>query len=146
MTNKHPQLLWIEALESGHFQQGYLQLRQRRRGQDLVDPYGVACELAVNHGLIHCWPNGFTKKTYSYGNSTQYLPEIVVDWLEIRPFCKFGDLLIPVASDDGVDMIPVSILNDFYKWTFPQIASALRDTFNYPTPTQITSSAATPRG
>lgn len=146
MNAKHPQLLWIEALESGHFQQGYFKLRQRRRGQDLVDAYGVACELAVDHGLIHCWPNNFTKRTYSYGNSTQFLPQIVIDWLQIGPWCKFGDLRVTLIVNDGVNVVPLSFLNDVDRWTFPQIAAALRDMFNYPATTQITSSAATPRG
>jgi len=69
--NKRIKKLWIEALRSGKFKQGFGQLR---RGRTNVRHccLGVLCEIAVNQGVLN-----------HYKGAQGLLPPEVMDWAEL---------------------------------------------------------------
>jgi hypothetical protein len=113
---------WINALESGEFQQaaGVLQDTQGR-----MCCLGVACEL-YRREVGGEWDDrdaddtvGVTFVTPDGSEQTSVMPEDVAEWL------GFGDELNPPGAED------VSLAeNNDAGYTFGQIADVIRD--NYP--------------
>ncbi|MDE2098315.1 MAG: hypothetical protein KGL39_13765 [Patescibacteria group bacterium] len=70
---------WVAALRSGKYTQGPA-LRRKVRGKESFQHncFGVACELAVEAGVIERW--GGTRGTW-YGGDGKLPPWKVVDWL-----------------------------------------------------------------
>lgn len=88
---------WIDALESGQYQQDKLQLQTSR---------GFCC-LGVGAEISGC----------SYVPLSPVAPESVVDWL---------GLFTCIGGAKGLKLRPLAHLNDLKKWTFSQIAAHLR--------------------
>ncbi len=102
------QLEWLEALESGKFEQGSDFLRS---ADDKFCCLGVACELSgVKAVLMN--RSGITR--YEYLGERHYLPKEIVDKLKFRDNDGSGGLSRSIAQ-----------LNDEGK-TFKEIAATVR--------------------
>lgn len=104
--------LWAEALESGEYQQvkGSLQFAGR------YCCLGVACEVAIKHGVPVKRGNSIMAGVASYDNATGALPVSVQEWLGVpaNPFLKDD-----VATN----------WNDSRGASFGVIAEAIREEF-----------------
>ena len=107
---------WVEALRSGDYAQGTGYLRRR---DDTYCCLGVACELAVNAGVIPAPTLG--NATYFYGKSGDYagLPDEVREWLGIEgalgQYTENGCGTLAHDNDNGVTFedIAAFIENNF---------------------------------
>jgi hypothetical protein len=131
--NKKNLELWVQALESGQYQQGKRALAQVEVGTSKAwyKPWtwrrtpivkycclGVACEVALQHGvnLRKKTRGGFG--TVQYGESNMLLPHEVVDWLD----CTTPN---PYVAPHKL----ATEANDRLYWTFPRIAQELRNLY-----------------
>ena len=121
MVSNSRLLEWVEALESGQYEQAREALVRKYREEDNEDGYvvldkpqycclGVACALAESDGVAHDWVNKETEG--------DYLPEEVMSWLGIS------------SMDPVVDGHPLSHWNDKEKYSFKQIARLIREKYN----------------
>lgn len=117
-------LLWVQALESGKFQQGHTVLKSRRVDGDhwRYCCLGVACELAIEHGVqvqTAMVPYGSVTHV-AFDGQHGFLPQSVVDWLGVdhpNPLVRLGDWVTAVEA------------NDRRRFTFLEIARCLRATY-----------------
>lgn len=89
MNAKENRKLWIEALRSGKYKQGKFFLSRTDAGIRSYCCLGVACELAVERGLIierEVPRILFPEKgsVFSYEENQQSLPPAVQEWLGLR--------------------------------------------------------------
>jgi hypothetical protein len=70
---------WVAALRSGVYQQGNVQLRSE---EDRYCCLGIACELAVEAGVIEPPRKGLD--CFYYGDHSALLPEVVLKWMDLR--------------------------------------------------------------
>lgn len=126
--------LWIEALESGHYQQGTGVLR---RG-DQYCCLGVACDLAVRAGVAQAFEPAPHEQKWRYGAPGEgigeaasiHLPPVVRDWLGLE---DSSPLVVTSAAWEDGDMLILernflTTLND-HGSTFPYIAALIRATY-----------------
>jgi hypothetical protein len=138
--NKKNLELWVQALESGQYQQGKRALAQvevdtskawykpwtwRRTPIVKYCCLGVACEVARQQGVNlrrrtygRYASNRFCGVSYGVGESTMLLPHEVVDWLD----CTTPD---PYVAPHTL----ATEANDQLYWTFPRIAQELRNLY-----------------
>ncbi len=126
--NKERVMLLIEALESGRFKQGRFRLRATMGDSKLFCCLGVACELAVEHGIIS--PAVYHEEgRYTYDGRTSVLPDKVANWYGFDgrapsiPFDSEREDDLRRRHSGRVQMIS---LNDDYGKSFKEIAQALR--------------------
>jgi hypothetical protein len=142
MVNKERILLWVEALESGQYQQERSALRQG----DGYCCLGVACEVAIANGLpLEVKPVvaplnvDASHAIWLYDGSQTYLPRAVGEWFGFGDGGWFGEgRLPPVDLSEsfvhnphvGVDVLGNNVAagtaNDSLGWDFATIAAALR--------------------
>lgn len=84
-------LKWVEALESGNYKQGTgrlcrIDLDKNKRFYCL----GVACDLAIENGLIVSATDG--RDCVVYDGESDYLPAKVAKWLGLNSRCGFYEL------------------------------------------------------
>lgn len=108
LTPKEARELWAQALESGEYQQGDGQLTRVVDCEELDCCLGVACKLAIEHGVIAEYDG-------DDGELSAYRP--VQEWLGLQgaegEYRHGGSMLSLVADNDsGV--------------TFPEIAETIR--------------------
>ena len=103
------QLEWLEALESGKFEQGQTCLKKDNKFCCL----GVACELSGIEAILMT-RSGITR--YEYLGEKHYLPKEIVDKLKFRG--NQGDAF-------GEPTMAIALLNDEGK-TFKEIAAIIR--------------------
>ena len=111
---------WVAALRSGEYRQGQEVLRTEN---DEFCCLGVACELAVDAGIIPppSWDDGYG---FLYDVADTELPEKVRDWLGLHD--TYGALSAVVDYDDDFATADTLIaLNDVAGWTFQQIADVV---------------------
>lgn len=104
------QLQWIEALESGKFEQGQACLKKDNKFCCL----GVACELS---GITAIPATCYGVVRYEYLGERYYLPQEIVDKLKFRG--NQGDAF-------GEPTMAIALLNDEGK-TFKEIAAIIRE-------------------
>lgn len=118
--NKPALLEWAQALESGLYKQTHEQLGRIENGQKEYCCLGVACEV-------------FAERL-----------NLEITWSEVGDMDAdgaWGDLHLAVANFLGIERDPrllheedrestAATLNDSHGYTFPQIAAAIRRTFN----------------
>lgn len=106
------QLEWLEALESGKFEQGQTCLKKDNKFCCL----GVACELSGITAIPAAIASSGVVR-YKYLGERHYLPQEIVDRLKFRSNqgCAFGEPHMAIA-----------ILNDEGK-TFKDIAAIIRE-------------------
>ena len=122
---KEHRKLWIEALRSGEYEQGYGVLR------DINDNYcclGVACEVAIKNGLNLVVDKVYVidKICYSYNGSYIIMTEDVMEYFGIRT--NNGDynwLNIQVSCGDYTASNALSFDNDCFGKTFNVIADII---------------------
>lgn len=117
MTNNDRLLLWVEALESGDYQQ----VRDTLRSEWGFCCLGVACEVAMANGLDIDVREG--DNVWFYDGQADALPTSVQDWYGLdntNPVLKFPD---GVRAD-------CIVANDSYGDSFVSIAKAVRNTYN----------------
>lgn len=131
---------WYEALESGQYRQGYGALHMAGAEQDSFCCLGVACKVAVDHGVIPEPARGDSPQ-FTYGTEgdteSMVLPRAVRDWLGLPSTDPSVEAVtvndVEYAELHGVDIEPdtyaVAELNDSYSLTFPEIAAALRESY-----------------
>lgn len=112
MVNKVNIALWVQALESDRFKQGTGNLISIVNGQKFHCCLGVACEIAMEHGVELTMTIG--DGVVVVGNHDGYLPPAVQDWLGLPTDPMLADGVTAVSA------------NDNRGWTFPEIAAALR--------------------
>jgi hypothetical protein len=117
--------LWVAALRSGKYQQGFGALK---RSSDKLCCEGVACLVAKEHGAQ-------VEITYSaidgwcFNDSYGRMPTTVEEWLGVG---SRTDVLLPQPiqtaprrDEVGCDIIPFVMMNDAWKFTFDQIADVI---------------------
>lgn len=114
---------WVEALESGEYEQGRAALRVPGRFAGNADRYcclGVLCEIAVKHGVTTRTSNdsGYWDSTLE-GYVNNVLPTDVVAWAGVGSMDPIID-----THQHGA-----AYYNDAKRWNFNQIAQAIRKTF-----------------
>lgn len=107
LTPTRARAAWTEALRSGEFAQGRHQLS--RKGTHCC--LGVACEVALRHGVID-----------EYDPSAGKLPEPVQRWLGLRS--TEGTFTL----DHGSTKYSLIRMNDGSRSTFETIANMIDDT------------------
>lgn len=123
VPNKENLRLWVQALRSGKFTQGRHRLKSLIRGEESYCCLGVACELALAHGVqmtVH--PTGI-RSVWFDGNGGD-LPEAVQKWLGVYD----SDPVLMESADTG-EIITAIQANDSFEWTFNQIADAIEARF-----------------
>lgn len=127
MSSKEVMRKWVEALESGDYQQGTGQLEIITHGSHRYCCLGVLCHLAVQEGVIQpeqvVEEDGvvvYPDEPYSNGET---LPSEVMKWAGLD---ERNPTLYPVDSGYGY---MASELNDSLGCTFGEIAQAIRDTW-----------------
>jgi hypothetical protein len=111
-----PIQLWIEALESGEYKQAvsYLSIH------GLYCCLGVACEVAIKHGVEVT--RAYRDEIVQYDGDHSLLPPSVQKWLGLR--CNDGGF--EVAHDDWIEEVNLATLNDEGA-TFQEIANVIRE-------------------
>lgn len=121
--------LWIDALESGKYQQTTQVLRRNDENGEAVGYccLGVLCELAVEAGVIQpsiLNPNATNISMYGEGENTGNLPKEVRKWVGLAtPNGRFNETGEEYSSTTLIG------LNDTHGYNFQQIAGVLRDKF-----------------
>ena len=119
--------LWIEALESGEYKQGYGSLAHTDPdGTMTYCCLGVLCDLAAKRGIVEAVPGpldmGFS--TYlRYGSSNTLLPPEVSNWAGIAG----EDVAVDVHPDVYGGRAFLGSLNDSRNFDFHQIAQLIRE-------------------
>lgn len=127
MSNEAVIQKWVDALESGEYQQTIGALRRTEASPGYPKGFcclGVLCDLAVREGVI---PEGKPRKVDGgeliYGDdrnrSSQALPLTVSKWAGISAYPKAYDPTLR-RSDR------LSYLNDNYGYSFHEIADLIR--------------------
>jgi len=109
---------WVEALRSGEYSQGRLQLYDGTNYCCL----GVLCNLYMdekNETWDYRTDEDEVIDSYYFDGEGELPPECVLDWAEI----KMQDPLIKINVD--LEAISLTELNDKLKYTFPQIADLI---------------------
>ena len=137
--DKRVKALWIEALESGEYEQTTGQLRYQYEDQKpAFCCLGVLCEVAVKDGL----DIEFDPEKDSYDEYTAFLPGKVQKWAGLGSgehgddWDDSGQLPTPVRytlgtgeyEDHGTATTLLS-LNDGANYTFAQIAKVIEEQF-----------------
>lgn len=117
---------WADALESGEYGQTESLLRDASGFCCL----GVLCEIAVKHGVISEAVEILDSDDepigeFSYDGKDAFLPRAVSEWAFGDPHENNPDM---VTEHDGMES--ASSLNDSLEYSFPQIAAAIRRTYN----------------
>ncbi len=115
--NQERVMLLIEALESGDFNQIKGALRIDVRDKPCFCCLGVACELAVQHGVI---PPAVYDGRWKYLGEYEHLPRLVRDWYGFSD----DDPHLPTA--DYRHYLSMVTLNDGRHESFKEIAQFLR--------------------
>lgn len=111
MMNKKAKKLWIDALRSGKYEQGYGQLCDNGKYCCL----GVLVDIAISHDSFN---DGFKSKRDDYWKKLDRLPVSVADWAgleETDPCLREGDIWeyegrASNLNDDGVDFDEIADL------------------------------------
>lgn len=111
MMNPKIKEMWIEALESGKYKQGYGQLEKDNQFCCL----GVLCQVAIQNGVkIERKIDDLTGNMV-YDKNDSILPNVVANWANID-------------NAPYIDGACAWNLNDSDKLTFAEIAKRLRET------------------
>lgn len=124
--------IWLEALRSGLYQQGrsLLKYKNNRSGEMFYCCLGVLSDLAEKQGVVSCWADiasyksyGGTETVYCFGEHARAcLPQEVMDWAGIDT--PFGELATPL--DDIYNSL--SSVNDA-GMSFLQVADIIEEQF-----------------
>jgi hypothetical protein len=133
LVNKEKMRLFIEALRSGEYLQGFGTLAGKTDGGDWkYCCLGVACEAAIRDGVVMVveskattYGNGANRHRRVYEGTSTVLPVPVRRWLGISGDDSDPRLLV---GETGVKNHATN-LNDNAKWSFEQIADAFEKTF-----------------
>lgn len=118
MINTERLTLWVEALESGQYQQG----RHALRREDMFCCLGVACDVAITNGLKINAYELESGPEWNYDGNLDSLPRSVREWYgldESNPELEFPD-------GSTADCI---YANDSGRYGFVDIAAGVRNTF-----------------
>ena len=111
--------LWVAALRSGEYQQGFSALH--RPEDNTFCCLGVACDVARKNGLD--LPSGSNGGESEYfGDEAAFLPLEVQRWLGI------GRANPAFTDDSGISHMATE-WNDGYMASFSEIARAIRNTY-----------------
>lgn len=139
MVNKENMRLWVAALRSGKFQQGQNALKRQYPG-DPVPRHcclGVACEIAVAHGVnleisrLTTAHYGTAEPTYTwrFNGTLGALPSAVVAWLGVGSpdSAEDQDPVVGLYTPHPEAAVPVRAIkaNDELRWDFLRIADGL---------------------
>jgi hypothetical protein len=123
MTPAEARKLWVEALRSGEFAQTTGVLRDENGYCCL----GVACEIAVQHGVIEP-PQGHKAVAgrifYNFDGSDATLPDSVREWLGL--WADDGSIYNDGSGSIYNDGESLTKMNDNGK-TFAEIAAVIED-------------------
>lgn len=119
-------LLWVEALESGDYEQGFEKLHLRRPdGRETFCCLGVACVVAIANGVPlkvessnPVWE--FESAQISYDYDAELLPPKVVEWLGL-----------PASNPILIDRCATE-WNDVDEADFDGLARLIREEYGLP--------------
>lgn len=133
MANAEVMTKWVEALESGDYEQTKGKLHRVEpddfEGEEVPAGYcclGVLCDLAVKEGVI---PPPIFNKAVGYAlymGDPDSLPPLVQMWAGIERGNPYVDYEYP-DGDSGEDTL--ANLNDEQDMSFPEIAKIVRENF-----------------
>lgn len=113
---------WVEALESGEYQQGEGYLTQIEDGKEFHCCLGVACQLYLRAGGALDVQRG--AEYTSYNGQSGSLPTSVTNWLGLKT--DLGDFGQRIKLDtDAGEADDLTGLNDG-GWNFSEIADFIR--------------------
>ena len=124
MSAKDNMRRWVEALESGEYEQGVGYLHDRH--DNMFCCLGVACDLAYKDGVVardqydNDEPGRSSEWIVRYGKAevSTVLPDEVVDWLGLAD-------QNPEVAVDG-NRFELTHLNDALEMSFMEIAQLIR--------------------
>lgn len=121
MINKKNIQLWVDALRSEEYKQTRGALARKKNGKTRYCCLGVACEVAIKHGVdVHVQPErGATVLQYDGEEGT--LPDRVARWLGLEH--------VPSAIMRGGKRTSLTAMNDTTRSTFATIANAIERTY-----------------
>lgn len=126
---------WVEALESGEYQQttSYLARPTMTGGPIGYCCLGVLCDLAVKDGVI-AEPETVREddqKLLKFDGDTRDLPLSVCEWAGLVDSDVDLDIPENLAEDvpDGRSQETAIALNDSYDFSFRKIAACIRETY-----------------
>jgi len=96
-TAQEARKLWVDALRSGKYKQGKFALRRGDRFCCL----GVACQLAVEAGVIPEPVQTSHDDEWVYGGKFTVLPKKVYQWLDIDETGEYETGNLVSDNDDG---------------------------------------------
>jgi hypothetical protein len=127
-----PRRLWVEALRSGKYKQGFKALCRDDCGSKTYCCLGVACEVYQEHvGDLEVQSDH--PKLIAFDKSSHFLPLKVAKWLNIRPAGNLMEPVKDVVHRDDARVLPkdakfdsLSALNDFgANFDFNKIADVI---------------------
>lgn len=122
--------LWVDALESGQYKQG----SQLLRFNDEYCCLGVACEVAIKHGVtIDTYQD--SEGIFNYNEDSELLPGIVAKWLfKIPEGSKVPNNIYIEDTGEGLEgtYLSATSANDDSELDFSEIASLVREYYNIP--------------
>lgn len=118
---------WTDALRSGEFMQGTGRLRIDGQFGSTFCCFGVACELAVDAGIIERTELGYTFEDRDQMSSRDLLPpQAVVEWLGLADHSgNLVDEFEYTVGDDEESAFTLTELNDEAELLFEDIAGII---------------------
>lgn len=98
--NEEVKQVWLEALESGRYEQGQAELRQRNRYCCL----GVLCDIAKEHG-IGDWADDNAFQCSLDDSDYSYLPDAVETWAGLD---RSYQIELSVRNDAGQSFMKIA--------------------------------------
>lgn len=122
--------LWISALRSGEYQQGYNYLAVHQGDSVHFCCLGVLCDLAKQRGVIESNQDEYGRYSYgTYSNFTDVvLPKGVQEWAGLtvdNPELKA--MISDYTEEEVEDTIRLSELNDDYSFDFEKLAKLIEE-------------------
>jgi hypothetical protein len=129
-VNPEIKQMWVDALLSGEYQQGYNYLASEFQGKVHYCCLGVLCDLAYKHHATNRNEDEFAR--FSYGKDSEYnnaiLPPDVQAWAGLDDNNPELKATVPdYTEEEFEDTVRLSELNDDYGFSFKNLAKLIKE-------------------
>lgn len=122
-VNKDNMRLWVAALRSGIFLQGFQALKRKRDGAFEYCCMGVVCEVARLRGMeFEEAPQKWDSQIYTMDGSSGFLRHGFIEWLGLPLQDLDGN---PIVGERFGTLVRASEANDELYWDFNRIANEI---------------------